>query len=328
MDGAFNIDPEIVSSRRMINLDSEEEGIIYTGCAGGADIAASVKVRYEAASGSPLRVKVSGLLGGHSGSDIGKERANAIKILARYLSRLPSFQLVSITGGVRHNVIPSSAEAVIMVPDKELALSTAETLRNEIRNEYTVSDPGIKLTISDAEMPELALKRKKSMLIADSLVALPAGVRSMSMSFPGIVETSDNLAIISLDESKFRIAFSVRGVIDSRKMELVFEIQTILDAFGYKSKVTSTYPAWEPDTASSFTEKFVRSYRKHMGRKPVVTIIHAGLECGVINARIPGMESVSIGPELRDVHSVNENLNVKSSERTVACLKAMLKDLR
>ena len=328
MDGAFNLDPEIVSSRRMINLDSEEEGIIYTGCAGGADIAASVKVRYEAASGSPLRVKVSGLLGGHSGSDIGKERANAIKILARYLSRLPSFQLVSITGGVRHNVIPSSAEAVIMVPDKELALSTAETLRNEIRNEYAVSDPGIKLTISDAEMPELALKRKKSMLIADSLVALPAGVRSMSMSFPGIVETSDNLAIISLDESKFRIAFSVRGVIDSRKMELVSEIQTILDAFGYKSKVTSTYPAWEPDTASSFTEKFVRSYRKHMGRKPVVTIIHAGLECGVINARIPGMESVSIGPELRDVHSVNENLNVKSSERTVACLKAMLKDLR
>ena len=94
------------------------------------------------------------------------------------------------------------------------------------------------------------------------------------------------------------------------------------------SKVTSTYPAWEPDTASSFTEKFVRSYKKHMGRKPVVTIIHAGLECGVINARIPGMESVSIGPELRDVHSVNENLNVKSSERTVACLKAMLKDLR
>ncbi len=328
MDGAFALEPETITARRMINLDSEEEGIIYVGCAGGADIEATMKVKYEQATGSALRVKVSGLLGGHSGNEIGKERANAIKILARYLTRLPYFQLASISGGTRSNVIPSSAEAIITVADKEAALSIAETLRGELRNEYSISDPDLKLTISDAAMPEMAIKRKKSMLIADSLLAIPHGVRAMDTKFPDVVETSDNLAIISIDKNRFHISISVRSTIDSRKNLLCSEIQTILEAFDYKTWIASSYPAWEPDKDSAFTKRFARSYRKHIGRKPKVTVIHAGLECGIINSRIPGMQSVSIGPELRDVHSVNENLNAGSAERTASCLKTMLKDLR
>ena len=327
MDGASSLSPESVEARRMINLDSEEEGLIYVGCAGGADIEASMKVRYEPAAGTALRVKVSGLLGGHSGSEIGKERANAIQILARYLVRIPYFQIASINGGTRHNVIPSYAEAIIIVADKEAALSAAETLQEELSNEYAESDPGIKLSISDAPMPDRAIKRKKSMKIADSLFVLPHGVRSMNPSFPEVVGTSDNLAIISLDDTKFHISISVRSSMESRKLALCYEIQTILEAFGYKSWIRSSYPAWEPELDSRFMKKFVRSYHKHMGKRPKVTVIHAGLECGIINSRIPGMESVSIGPELRDVHSVNENLNVKSAERTALCLKSMLQDL-
>ena len=327
MDGASSLSPESVEARRMINLDSEEEGLIYVGCAGGADIEATMKVKYEPAAGTALRVRVSGLLGGHSGSEIGTERANAIQILARYLARIPYFQIASITGGTRHNVIPSSAEAIITVADKEAALSIAENLQNELSNEYAVTDPGVKLSISDAPMPEVAIKRKKSMKIADSLFVLPHGVKSMNTSFPDVVGTSDNLAIISLDEAKFHVSISVRSSVESRKLALCSEIQTILDAFGYKSWIKSSYPAWEPDMDSKFMKKFVKSYRTHMGKRPKVTVIHAGLECGIINSRIPGMESVSIGPELRDVHSVNENLNVKSAERTAACLKSMLQDL-
>ena len=150
----------------------------------------------------------------------------------------------------------------------------------------------------------------------------------MDTKFPGVVETSDNLAIISIDKNRFHISISVRSTIDSRKNLLCSEIQTILEAFDYKTWIASSYPAWEPDKDSAFTKRFARSYRKHIGRKPKVTVIHAGLECGIINSRIPGMQSVSIGPELRDVHSVNENLNAGSAERTAACLKTMLKDLR
>lgn len=327
MDGASALMAEDLEARRLINLDSEEEGIIYVGCAGGADIEATMKVKYEEATGTALRVKVSGLRGGHSGSEIGEERANAIQILARYLARIPYFQIASINGGTRHNVIPSTAEAIITVADKEAALSIAENLQKELKNEYSVSDPDIKLSISDAPMPETAIKRKKSMKIADSLFVLPHGVASMNLRFSDVVETSDNLAIISLDKEKLHVSISVRSSMESRKMALCSKLQTILESFGYKSWIASTYPAWEPDIDSEFTKKFVKSYHKHMGKKPRVTVIHAGLECGIINSRIPGMESVSIGPELRDVHSVNENLNVKSAERTAACLKQLLQDL-
>ena len=327
LTGVYGLDTELVSARRLINLDSEEEGLIYIGCAGGLDLQATMKYKTEAAVGTPLKVTVSGLLGGHSGSEIGEERANAIQILARYLARIPYFQIASITGGTRHNVIPSTAEAIITVADKEAALSIAENLQKELRNEYSVSDPDIKLSISDAPMPETAIKRKKSMKIADSLFVLPHGVESMNLRFSGVVETSDNLAIVSLDKEKLHVSISVRSSMESRKMALCSKLQTILESFGYKSWIASTYPAWEPDIDSEFTKKFVKSYHKHMGKKPRVTVIHAGLECGIINSRIPGMESVSIGPELRDVHSVNENLNVKSAERTAACLKQLLQDL-
>ena len=328
LGGAYSIDPEKVKARRLINIDSEEEGLLYIGCAGGIDIDASMKLKYEKATGTALSVKVSGLLGGHSGGEIHKGRANAISILARYLDRLPSFQIASISGGTRRNVIPFSAEAVITVNDKEAALSQAKTLQEELEAEYKITDPGIKLSVTETEMPEMAIKTKKSQKIANLLFCSPHGVKGMSAELPGIVETSDNLAIVSIEKDKILVVYTVRSNIDSRKMELMSEILTLTAAFGFKAKVSSGYPSWAPDAKSKLAKEVVSAYKSITGKKLQVTAIHAGLECGIINSIIPEMESVSLGPNLWNVHSVNEKADVASSERTAEFVKKMLPMLK
>ena len=326
--GVYGLDTELIHARRLINLDSEEEGLIYTGCAGGIDLEASLKYKTEPASGSPLLVQVSGLLGGHSGSEIHKERGNAIAILARYLNRLPSFSIAAIEGGTRHNVIPSTAQAVITVEDKDVALSLAAALQEELANEYKVSDPGVRLCVSETDMPAETMKKKKSQRLADLLFSSPYGVSAMSTVIDGVVETSDNLALVRMNGGKVTVSYSIRSNVDSRKMLLAYRIITIAESLGFKTKATGNYPAWEPDPSSRLTKEVARGYRKITGRKPVITAIHAGLECGILNDRIPGMDSVSIGPELHDVHSVNENLNVASAERLCDFLKKLLPTLR
>lgn len=322
--GVYGLDTELVKARRLINLDSEEEGLIYIGCAGGLDLEASMKYKTETATGTPLKVTVSGLLGGHSGGEIHKERGNAIKILARYLNRLPSVSIASIEGGTRHNVIPSIATAVITTDNRDIAISTAQALQVELSNEYKVSDPGVKITVEDTEMPLVTMRKKKGQKLIDLLFTSPHGVKSMSTTISGVVETSDNLAKVRLENGKAIVSYSIRSNVDSRKMLLMYEIQTIAENIGFKTKATGSYPAWEPNPASKLTKEISRAYSKIMGKKPVVTAIHAGLECGIINDRIEGMDSVSIGPELRDVHSVNENLNVASAERICEFVKELL----
>ena len=328
LGGAYAIDPEKITARRLINIDSEEEGILYIGCAGGIDVDATTKLKYEKAEGSAISVKISGLLGGHSGGEIHKERANAISLLARYLDRLPSFQIVSISGGTRRNVIPSSAEAVITVKDKEAAISQAKTMQEELTEEFRYSDPGVKIEVSDAKMPDMAIKTKKSQKIVNLLFSSPCGVKNMSTAIPGIVETSDNLAIVSMNKDKLSVVYSIRSNTDSRKMELVSKILTLTDAFGFDVKVGDSYPSWTPDPKSKLAKEVAAAYKSITGKKPQVTAIHAGLECGIINSIIPGMESVSLGPNLADVHSVNEKADVASAERTADFVKKMLPMLK
>lgn len=328
LGGAYAIESDKISARRLINLDSEEEGIIYIGCAGGIDIEASMKLKYEKASGTALSIKVSGLLGGHSGGEIHKGRANAIKILALYLNRLPSFRIASISGGTRHNVIPSTAEAVITVDSKDIAIRMQKMLQEELRDEYSITDPGIKIEVKETELPSCVIKEKKSQKIADMLFLAPHGVRTMSSKIEGIVETSDNLAIVNIAEDKLHVSFSVRGNTESSKMALAYEILTLLESFSFKAIAGGSYPAWEPDPSSKLAKETAAAYKKITGRKASIKAIHAGLECGIINSLIPGMESISIGPELRDVHSVNENVDAASAERTAEFVKKMLPMLK
>ena len=328
LTGAENVEEKDIDSRRLLNLDSEEEGIFYIGCAGGIDVVGERKCRWETAEGESVKIKVSGLLGGHSGGEIHKERANAIKLLGRALNRIPGYRISSIKGGTRRNVIPSTAEAVITVSEKEVAESIINNLQKEIETEYKYSDPNAKITIENTETPEMVLTENLSRKIGETLFTSPTGVRSWSMALKGVVETSDNMAIVEMDEKSVKITYSVRSSVETSKLNLAYEIQSILEGNGFSVKIGDGYPAWAPNPDSAFTKEVQKAYVKIVGKEPVITAIHAGLECGTINDRIKGMDSLSIGPNLFDVHSVNEHVEVESAERVASFVKAMLKEIK
>jgi len=328
LTGAFGIDASLISSKRLLNIDSEEEGVFYIGCAGGIEIDAKKKAKWVKSEGEAIKVIVSGALGGHSGGEINKERANAINILARYLNKLSSFQIAAISGGSRRNVIPSYAEAVVIVKNKEKAISIANTLSEELACEYSISDKNLKLEVVPTTLPNKALDKSSSSKLNSLLFTSPIGVKAMSLALPGIVETSDNLAIVSLDEEEISVVWSVRSSIESAKLNLANQIKTLAKSFGFKAVLSGGYPAWQPDPNSKFTKEVASAYKKIAGKKPIITAIHAGLECGIINKAVAGMDSLSIGPNLLDVHSVNEHVEADSAERVSDFVKAMLKDIK
>lgn len=328
LTGAFNIEEKDVNSRLLLNLDSEEEGVFYIGCAGGIDVVAKKKLYWTDNNKESAKIKVFGLLGGHSGGEIHKERANAISLLSRLLNRIPSYTISSINGGTRRNVIASEAEAIINVNDYNIAETITKNLLEEVKNEYKYSDPNISITIEKTEKQEKALTESISKKIGDVLYTSPHGVKSWSKAIEGVVETSNNLAIVSMDENEISIVYSIRSSIESRKLDLAYEIETLLSSFGFRVRIGDGYPSWTPNPSSRFTKEVAKAYKKLEGKKPIITAIHAGLECGVINDRINKMDSLSIGPNLFDVHSVNEKVEISSAERVASFVKAMLKEIK
>lgn len=326
LTGAFNIDPEKVKAKRMINLDSEEEGIIYIGCAGGVDLDSKITFkREENPYGNGYKIEVSGLLGGHSGGEIDKERGNAIKILARVLKNIGKFSLVEISGGTKRNVIPSYAYAVIST-DSRIEKKIAK-VEKQVQNELKNADPGIRITITPVENPQYMIPGKKRKKIIYALFTAPHGVKTMSTTIKGIVETSNNLAIVSTQEDSLCVVNSIRSNIASSKENHLDTLKTLYSSFGFKNTESDGYPEWEPDPTSPFLKEVDKLYKEIMGRKAKVTAIHAGLECGIINKRIKGMDSLSIGPDLFDVHSVNEHIIAESAERVYNFLKEMVRRL-
>lgn len=328
LSGAFGLEEKYISSRKMINIDNEEEGFFCIGCAGGLDAVASKKTEFTPVKeGETVKVEISQLLGGHSGSDINKGRLNAITAFARLLSLLDNYRIVSIDAGTKRNVIPSSLKAEIVVPSSEEVIKTASVLQEELRVEFTKGDGNVLFTITKAPLSKEALSEKESKKLADALFVSPSGVIAYSQTLSGIVETSCNLAIVNLDNKECSVTFSIRSSIESAKKNVARIIERIYSSYGFKTKVGDGYPGWIPDPEKPMAKKLPEEYKKLTGKTPLVTAIHAGLECGVINDRIPGMDSISIGPNLYDVHSVNEHLEVESAERLLEFLKAVLKDL-
>ncbi len=333
MNGANGLDGSKLESRRLINLDSEEEGIIYTGCAGGIEIDAEGKaklknVNKEKAAAYSLRI--SGLLGGHSGGEIHKGRANAIKLASRIMHRLPDYMLTSLSGGTRRNVIPSAC-TVSFVADKEdcsIIESIVNQVKEEVSNEYRITDPGIVIRLEKTDnIPDQAVKSKTSIAFMEALYLTATGPQAMSASVPGIVETSNNLAIVELAEGKLTAISSTRSLIESARNECAYRVAAAYEDLGFKVSYTDAYPSWEPDPASPLTKKAAALYKAYTKKKPVVTSIHAGLECGIINSVVKGMDSISIGPNLYDVHSVNEHIMIDSAERTMGFLRYMLSNI-
>lgn len=351
MDGARGIDLSMLTGNRMINLDSEEEGIFLTSCAGGA----RVKCRLPLGGAQPAdgesrlayEITVGGLQGGHSGGEIHKERGNSNCIFGRLLCGLCGkvpVRLASVRGGLADNAIPRETTGVLVIAgrDREAFESVLDTAEKEIREELSVKDPGFFVKTAEHEGEGLVCAGiQDTKRAAAFLCALPNGVQAMSADIPGLVETSLNLGILELSTEQsgaepvaglaaenpapvLIAEFSVRSSVESAKSALIDKLQAVTELAGGSITVTGDYPGWRFRKDSPLREKMVRLYREMYGAEPRVEAIHAGLECGILGSKIPNLDCVSIGPDMCDIHTTEETLSISSTARVWEYLVRLL----
>lgn len=321
MYGAAGLDASLLKGKILLNIDSEDEGVLTAGCAGGAR--AEIKKEFAVNEIKPTKkIVVSGLLGGHSGVEIHKNRHNANKLMAELLSRIPNFGLADIAGGAKDNVIPNMCECSLYT-DCDLT----EITDNFIKEKYNSADPNLKITVSDGEeMP--VINREESREIINLICALPNGVQKMNTQIPTLVQTSLNLGVLRIEDSSLVCTFSVRSSVNSEKYELLNELENISNAYGAQFSDHGHYPAWEYRENSHLRDVMIEVFESLYGRKPVVDIIHAGLECGLFCDKIDGLDAVSFGPDLFDIHTPRERLSVSSVQRTYKYLCEILKEMK
>ena len=330
MLGAAGIDLSMLRGRRMINLDSEEEGIFTVSCAGGATALLSLPNNRHAVYGPCIRLAVDGLQGGHSGAEIHKNRANANKVMGEFLGRIQKLMplcLTSFSGGSKDNAIPRScqATAVAMGIHLERINEVAAALQAEIREKYDEPDATVQAFDVDA-LGGNGLSTEDTAEVVALLCAAPNGVQAYSADIPGLVQTSLNLGIAKLGE-RFTATFSVRSSVNQEKQALLDKLRDLVGFYGGSYSQMGEYPAWEYRKDSALRDTMVRIYRQMFGKEPEVLAIHAGLECGLLGQKIPGLDCVSIGPQMHDIHTSREKLEIASTERTWRFLLEVLKAL-
>ena len=357
MYGAKALDPSLLHGRYLINVDSEDEGIVLAGCAGGVKVTGTLPFRMTENSGTLIELELKGLLGGHSGAEINKYRVNAVYEMARILFDLKKqekYLLADLNGGEKDNAIPNTASAKILVPDqsvekiKEAVFEIFEIHKKELSGR----EPGIKLEICE--------KKVDSVFAADDfwmerllfvLLQAPDGVQKMSSDIDGLVESSLNLGIFKIKKDPDRSAdhlfcskeekpdskqesycaefhFSVRSSISSYKHFLCDKLKFLFQFFCGEYKEDGEYPAWEYRKDSPLRKEFIQVFEKVYGRKPQIQAIHAGLECGLISEKIPEMDIVSIGPDMKDIHTAKERLCISSSIRVYKFLEELLQSMK
>ncbi len=331
LTGANNLGNNFLQSRILINLDSEEEGVLCVGCAGGMDSRGEVPVAFEPLPARHLlfRLKVSGLRGGHSGLDIHRGRGNAIKLLNRVLKALApcGARLSSIDGGNKRNAIPREARATIALPEKSLdaALKKVTELAALYKAEYAATDSGVELTIGKLRSGnDRVMKRASANAILNLLSVVPHGVIAMNAAISGLVETSTNLARVFTEKNAVVIETSQRSSVESEKADIVATVCAAFDLVGAKVSHGDGYAGWRPDLASPILKTAQAVYRKKFNNDPIVKAIHAGLECGIIGDKYPGMDMLSIGPTLEMAHSPEERVKIESVEHIWEYLVAIL----
>ena len=322
MDGAFALDCSDLKGKKLLNLDSEDEGVFTVSCAGGMRADCLLPCTFEPLDGSHCcyRVTLSGLLGGHSGCDIDKGRGSANALMGRVLysasEKVPSLRLVAIDGGKFDNVICSRCEAVVAVPvDKEAVFEQfLLDFDATLKNEYAGCDAGITLTGERTDAAAVAVNLEATKTVLHTLLALPQGVEEMSADFPGLVQTSLNLGVLRLDEAGLHATFCIRSCIASQKQMLAQRIRSIMEFAGGTVDEHSAYPGWQYARKSEFRELVLNTYREITGKTGKIEATHGGLECGLFIEKIPGLDAISLGPNLHDVHSVQEKLSIPSTE--------------
>lgn len=331
MDGARELDVSMLQGKRMLNLDSEEEGIILAGCAGGARVDWMLPLKREPQQGDLYSLAVKGLQGGHSGAEIDKERGNSNCLMGRVLYELTEtmpVKLVRLAGGLADNAIPRETEAVILISaDKEaILIETIRRIESELRSELQTKDPDVIIEVNKipGNSAECVCGEDAARLI-HLLFAAANGVQAMSADMEGLVETSLNMGIAELKETEAIIQFSVRSSLESAKKALIKKLESMAGMAGASQEIRGDYPGWAYQKNSPFREMAVRVYRDMYGKEPEIQAIHAGLECGLLSAKIPGLECISIGPDMKDIHTTEEKLSISSTERVWEYVLEILK---
>ena len=326
MDGAFALEPGFFEGKTLINLDSEDEGQLFVGCAGGIDTTATIEFKREALRKGyrTLRIRITGGQGGHSGDDINKERANALRLLVRFLyTELQyDFQLLTLGGGNKPNAICREAEAFIAVPADDIAEWEADAKAFDalIKAEFRASDPEIGILCTPEACPIRPVEEGDAANIIMTLLSVPHGVEKMSMDIPGLVETSTNLAAAHIEGDVLKVITSQRSSVVSELHALAERVEAAFFLGSFDVEHHGEYPGWKPNLDSNILKVSVESYRKLFHTEPEVKAIHAGLECGLFLEKFPDLDMISFGPTLRGVHAPGEKLELASLDKFVAHL--------
>ena len=322
LTGAFNLGEGMVKGKYLINLDSEDEGEVFIGCAGGIDTLAYLPLAEEAAPSdyAYYKVAVSGLLGGHSGDDIDKGHANSNKWAARIAERVVRLfgaKLSYFDGGNLRNAIPREAYIILGVPsDKAAAFeSDVNAYGDALCAEFAIVEKGAKVETSKVEVPAKVLAPLTQHNLLSALIGIPSGVLAMSSAMPGLVETSTNLASVKFTEDNIVVTTSQRSSVESAKEYAMLHVESVFAASGFEVVHSDGYPGWAPNPNSALLECTKSAYKRLFGAEPKVRAIHAGLECGLFLEKYPHLEMVSFGPTLRGVHSPDERLEISTVDK-------------
>ena len=335
MFGANGLDASLLKGKRMLNLDSEEEGVFTVSCAGGVRANCFIPVKREAAGADSVcyEITVGGLLGGHSGMEIAKERGNSNKLAARLLfdaAKRFGVRLCKLEGGVFDNVITAKTTATVFVEK-----SKAAEFENFIaeydkiyKNEFASSDPGVYVAAEKTGYGGEAVTAEDSERALRCLFILPQGVQTMSVDIPGLPETSLNMGILKLEDNGIKCNFSIRSSVRTKKEELYKKVETLVKMCGGSVEPKNSYPEWAYRKDSPVRDTALEAYREIYGKEGVISATHGGLECGLFSDKIPGLDCVSFGPEMYDVHSVRERLNLASAQRIYKLVCLILAKLK
>ena len=334
LTGATELDETLLTGRMLINLDTEEDAAFYIGCAGGADQHTFFDLEKKTSTlPEEIQITVKGLRGGHSGVDVHENRANALKLLVRLLQTLRisgiEFDTAMIEGGMLHNAIPREAFAGIRAAEGSLdrIRTVTEELTVEFMGEFGKIDPGLVIEITSGDVSAEVLSDDLARRLIDVLVAVPHGVLAISRDVPGLVETSNNLAVVKFSGESIQITTSTRSSVMPALRTMTAQIRSVFELAGARVEDVGGYPGWEPDPDSHLLETGKRVFVEVFNKEPHVKAIHAGLECGLIGEKFPGMDMISFGPEIHSPHAPGEKVQISSVANTWILLKAFLADL-
>lgn len=322
MTGAEELKPGMLKGDILMNLDSEDEGELYVGCAGGVDVNVSMKYDMVAAPAgfAAFNLSVTGLKGGHSGMDINIGRSNSNKLLFRFLNHCVyhfDIKLAEVKGGSLRNAIPRESFAVVLVPEREAAAFEAEVKKFEsiFTSEFSATEPEMKMRAEKTTVPAKVIEQEAMLKIIKATFACPHGVERMSDAMPGLVETSNNLAIVKCVDGQYTVNCLVRSSVDSAKEGAMYKIGTIFDLIGANVSFDGAYPGWKPNMDSPILKTMIKTYEDLYGKTPEIKAIHAGLECGLLGSVYPNWDMISFGPTIRYPHSPDEKVNIASVEK-------------